>query len=44
MKKGYVFRTGGVVYLFAGKDRSATGEAWEEHYKEVAKEIKYNWG
>ena len=44
IKTGSVFRTGGETYLFAGKDRYTTQKAWEEHYKEVAKEIRENWG
>ena len=44
IKKRSAFRSGGVVYIFAGKDRNATREAWEEQYREVAREIEYNWG
>ncbi len=44
IKKHSAFRTGDVVYIFAGKDRYATREAWKKVYKQIAKEIKYNWG
>ncbi len=44
IKKRSVFRSGDVVYIFAGRDRNATREAWLEVYKEVAREIEYNWG
>jgi outer membrane protein assembly factor BamB len=44
MKKRSVFRVGQVVYIFAGRNRHATAEAWREVYKEVAREIEYNWG
>jgi hypothetical protein len=44
IKKRSVFRAGQVVYIFAGKDRNATAEAWKEAYEEVAREIEYNWG
>ncbi|NOZ59798.1 MAG: hypothetical protein GXO66_09550, partial [Euryarchaeota archaeon] len=44
LKKRSVFREGGIVYIFAGRDRSATAEAWQDVYRRVAKEIEYNWG
>jgi|Deesub1362A_J573_1020465.scaffolds.fasta_scaffold03965_2 hypothetical protein len=44
IKKRSVFRSGQVVYIFAGRDRYETAEAWREVYKEVAREIEYNWG
>jgi len=44
IKKRSVFRSGDVVYIFAGMERNATREAWLEAYEEVAKEIAYNWG
>ncbi len=44
IKKRSVFRAGQVVYIFAGKDRHATAEAWREAHEEVAREIEYNWG
>ena len=44
IKKRSVFRSGGVVYIFAGKDRNSTAQAWLEAYREVAREIQYNWG
>ncbi|WP_456475477.1 NosD domain-containing protein [Candidatus Pyrohabitans sp.] len=44
IKKPSVFRSGGVMYIFAGKDRNATREAWMKGYEEIAKEIEYNWG
>ncbi len=44
MKKNSNFWAGGEIYIFAGKNRYATQEAWEVDYQEVAKEIKNNWG
>jgi len=44
IKKRSVFRSGDVVYIFAGKDRNATAQAWQEMYEEVAREIRYNLG
>ncbi|WP_457554470.1 Ig-like domain-containing protein, partial [Candidatus Pyrohabitans sp.] len=44
IKKRSVFRSGDVVYIFAGKDRNATRGAWQEAYEEVVREIEYNWG
>jgi parallel beta-helix repeat protein len=44
LKKRSVFRSGQIVYIFAGKDRYATAEAWREVYKDVVREIEYNWG
>ncbi len=43
MKQRSNFWAGGEIYIFAGKNRIDTQQAWEEHYKEVAKEIKNNW-
>ncbi len=44
IKKRTVFRAGQVVYIFAGRDRNATAQAWQEAYEDVAREIEYNWG
>jgi len=44
IKKRSIFREGQVVYIFAGKNRYETARAWQEVYKEVAREIEYNWG
>jgi len=44
LKKRSVFREGQVVYVFAGRDRYATAEAWREVYRDVAREVEYNWG
>ena len=42
LKKKSVFRAGGVVYIFAGRDRNATVQAWKQNITKVAKEIKFN--
>ncbi len=41
--KKSVFRTGGVVYIFAGKDREITRRVWKENIQKVATTIRYNW-
>lgn len=44
LKKKSLYRTDGRTYIFAGKDRYATREAWREEYEEVTRQIKYNLG
>ncbi len=44
LKKKSVFRSGGRVYIFAGRNRSYTAEAWRERLVDLVREIKYNTG
>ncbi len=40
MEKEYNFKNHNKTFIFAGKNRFATQEAWEEHYMGVVNEIK----